>query len=283
MDAQRQWHRLFGMSWTDLFAGLPVTVEMEKDLSLKQQLLDVVIIRKELGTPLPVALPDGFEDLGTHNLITFKSYQEKLEGWALLELLGHYVNYRKQVSPSMGDLLPEADFRLFAVTVRFPQDLSRRVELRAVGEGVYEFAHFTGHLRLIVVHQLPQQEQNAMLHLFSAREELIRYGGEHYRPHSSETSTFLNELFDRYREEDMPMPFTKEEFIRDAMSRLVRDPVVVKIVLETVSPEQRLEGMSPEQRLEGLSAEDLLQGLSADQRAALLSRLQAGKDTPSPS
>jgi hypothetical protein len=60
----------------------------------------------------------GFEELAAHNLVSFKSYQEALDGWALLELLCHYVNYRKQVSPSMQDLLPEEDFRLFAVRVR---------------------------------------------------------------------------------------------------------------------------------------------------------------------
>ncbi len=40
------WHRLFGLSWMDFFQGLPVTVEMEKDLSLKQQFLDLVILLK---------------------------------------------------------------------------------------------------------------------------------------------------------------------------------------------------------------------------------------------
>jgi hypothetical protein len=34
---------------------------------------------------------------------------------------------------------------------------------------------------LVVVHQLPQQEHNAMLHLFSARADLVRHGTEHYR------------------------------------------------------------------------------------------------------
>jgi len=29
----------------DFFRGMPVTVDLEKDLSLKQQLLDVVVIR----------------------------------------------------------------------------------------------------------------------------------------------------------------------------------------------------------------------------------------------
>jgi hypothetical protein len=282
MSDQRQWHRLFGMSWTDLLNGLPVDVELEKDLSIKQQFLDVAIVRKEPGNALAVQLPDGFEELANHNLISFKSYQEALEGWSLLELLAHFVNYRKQVSPSMDDLLPEDHFRLFAVCVRFPQGLSRQVELQRVQEGVYRVPYFTGTIRLIVVHQLPQQAQNAMLHLFSAREELVRFGAQPYRPRSRETSTFLHELYDRYREEGMPMPFTKEEFIREAMARMLHDPVVVKLVLEGIPVADRLEGVPVADRLAGLTPEQRLQGLSPQERADLLKRLQADAASDDP-
>src|SRR5437868_4607747 len=135
MSESRDWHRLFGLSLVDFFRGMPVAVDMEKDLSLKQQHLDVVLIRK--GTePLVCRLPDGFEPLTAHNLVTFKSYQEALDGWALNELVGHYVNYRKQASPSMQDLLPETDFRLFAVSVRSPQGLARQTMLNPVQPGV---------------------------------------------------------------------------------------------------------------------------------------------------
>lgn len=78
MEGQRQWHRLFALSLVDFFRGLPVAVEFEKDLSLKQQLLDIVLIRKE-AAPLPCRLPDGFADLAAHNLVSFKSYQEPLD------------------------------------------------------------------------------------------------------------------------------------------------------------------------------------------------------------
>src|SRR5258708_7245467 len=147
MSDPRPWHQPFGLSLVDFFRGLPVSVELEKDLSLKQQLLDVVFVRKEAG-PLPCRLPDGFDELAIHNLVSFKSYQEALDGWTLNELVGHYVNYRKQTSPSMQDLLPETDFRLFAVSVRFPRDLARQVATTPVQRGVYEVRHFTGALRL---------------------------------------------------------------------------------------------------------------------------------------
>jgi hypothetical protein len=88
MEELRPWHRLFGLSWQDFFRGAPVRVELEKDLSHRQQLLDLVIIHLQ-GGPLPRRPPDGFEDLGRHNLVSFKSYPEALDGWTLCELLGH--------------------------------------------------------------------------------------------------------------------------------------------------------------------------------------------------
>src|SRR5215471_15498313 len=107
MSETRPLHRLFGLSWIDFFQGTPISVETELDLSLKQQFIDLVLIRKGPG-PLPRPLPDGFEGLAAHNLVTFKSHQEALDAWALWELVGHFVNYRKQASPSLHDLLPEA-------------------------------------------------------------------------------------------------------------------------------------------------------------------------------
>ena len=125
-----------------------------------------------------------------------------------------------------------------------------------------------------------------MLHLFAAGESMVRYGGGHYRPRSWETSTFLRQLFDRYREEGTPMPYTKEEFIREAKEKMAKDPDMIDRVLkdlspekrlEGISPEKRLEGISPEKRLEGISVEDLASGLSPEQREAMLRRLQAGE------
>src|SRR6266851_206612 len=78
------WHRLFGLLLSDFFAGSPFVVELEKDLSMKKQLLDVVILRKGRGQ-FAGRLPDGLDNLAAHNLMTFKSYQEALDDWALKE------------------------------------------------------------------------------------------------------------------------------------------------------------------------------------------------------
>src|SRR5438067_6866353 len=113
-EALREWHRLFGLLLTDFFSGSPFTVEVERDLSQQQQLLDVVIVRRGRGR-FTGALPDGLGELAAHNLITFKSHREALDDWAIRELIAHYVAYRKLVSPSPSDLLPEEQFQLYAV------------------------------------------------------------------------------------------------------------------------------------------------------------------------
>jgi len=289
MEEPKPWHRLFGLSLVDFFRGLPVAVELEMDLSLKQQLLDVVVIRK--GTaPLDCPLPDGFDDLAAHNLITFKSYQEALDGWALNELVGHYVNYRKQASPSMQELLPETDFKLFALSVRQPQALARQTTLTPVQPGVYEVRHYTGVVRLIVVHELPQHENNALLHLFSARADLLSYGAAHYKQRSDETSTVLLQLFNRYRLEAVLMPDALEQFAKETIEDLLKDlpieqrlqGVPVEQRLQGVPVEQRLQGVPVEQRLQGVPVEELLAALSPELRAALTQRIKEQAERANP-
>ena len=122
--ALRDWHRLFGLLLTDFFSGSPFKVEVEPDLSQQQQLLDVVVVRRGRGRFVG-RLPDGLTGLAEHNLITFKSHHEALNAWAMKELASHSVAYRKLVSRSPSDLLPEEQFRLYAVTARFPRPAAR--------------------------------------------------------------------------------------------------------------------------------------------------------------
>jgi hypothetical protein len=227
------------------------------DLSVKQQFVDLVLIRQGPG-PLPQPLPDGCDNLAGQNVLTFKSHQEALDGWALCELVGHYVNHRKQCSPSLKDLLPETDFRLYAVCVRYPNNLAREVPLTPLQAGVYEVPLLTQRIRVIVVQQLPQAEQNALLHLFSTRVEQVRYGSEHYRPRTHELTTLFYDLFKRYSE-DPDMSKELQEYARERIKELLKD----------VPPEERLEGLLAEERLKGLSPEERLKGLSPEELEAM--------------
>ena len=78
-ETLRDWHRLFGLLLTDFFTGSPFRVEVERDLSVQQQFLDVTIVRRVRGR-FAGRLPDGLEELRPHNLMTFKSHHEALDG-----------------------------------------------------------------------------------------------------------------------------------------------------------------------------------------------------------
>jgi hypothetical protein len=181
----------------------------------------------------------------------------------------------------LDDLLPLRDFRLYAVCVRYPQELATHVELTRLRDGVYEVRTVGLPLRLIMANQLPEAEPNALLHFFSSHERLWQYGRAHNRPHSTETSTLLYQLFQLYRE-DLTMSDKLAEFARQTLDELLR----------TLPAEERLKGLPAEElrkrlpveeRLKGLSADEVLRALSPELRAALRQQLQAsGASPPAP-
>jgi len=122
-----EWHNLFALTLRDYLTDSNYEVDSEKYLSLQEQYLDVVIIKKSEGKPLQ-EVPDGLEDLSFHNLLTYKSVWEPLDSWAIDELISSYVLYRKQVSPSLNKLLPRKNFRLYAIATRFAQQLTSQIK-----------------------------------------------------------------------------------------------------------------------------------------------------------
>jgi hypothetical protein len=267
-----EWHRLFGLLLTDFFTGSPFAVDVEKDLSHQQQFLDVIIVRKRKGR-FAGRLPDGLDNLAAHNLISFKSHKDTLDDWALKELTGHYVAYRKSLTPREAPLLPESEFRLYAVSSRFPHNLSQTVPWQQLQQGVYECRRGTDVIRVVVAGQLSREEQNAPLHLFSASAEQVGYGAEHYQKRSERTSTLLDQLFEGYQGEGIAMSYTMEDFLKDYIKEKLKKltPEERREALQGLSPEERLEGLSPEKRLEGLSPEEIehfLQKLKGEQPAS---------------
>jgi hypothetical protein len=271
-EALRDWHRLFGLLLTDFFSGSPFVVEVERDLSVQQQLLDVVIVRRGRGR-FAGRLPDGLEGLRPHNLLTFKSHHEALTPWAMKELVGLDVAYRKLVSPSPSDLLADNYFGVYAVAARFPQHLAAQVPWQRVQQGVYDCRWGTDTIRVLVAGELPREPHNAPLHLFSASPELVAFGNGVYGRRSEQTSRLLGQLFDRLQGEGFAVSFTMEDFnrqyIKEHFSQLT--PEEREEVLQALPPEERLAGVSPEQRLAGLSAEQM------EQLRQYLDRVGAGR------
>jgi hypothetical protein len=247
----------------DFFTGSPFVVELEKDLSHQQQFLDVVIIRKGKRR-FAGRLPDGLEDLAAHNLVMFKSHGEALDDWALMELTGHYVSYRRLLRPGRQLLLPAEAFGLYAVCSSYPHNLANAVPLDRVQEGVYDCRRRTNTIRVIVAGQLPQEAHNAPLHLFSARAERVGYGARHYQRRSPNTSSVLEQLFRGYDREGAIMPYTMQDFQKDYAKQHFKD-------LTRAEQRECIAGLPAAVRRE------LLAGLSAAERREFLTGLSAAE------
>ncbi|MGH8474744.1 MAG: hypothetical protein ACRER2_03080 [Methylococcales bacterium] len=275
------WHRLFGLFIMDFFTASPFVVELEKDLSSKQQFLDVVIVRKQRKRAFD-ALPDGLDNLAEHNLLSYKSLREPFDGWALKELTGHYVNYRKLVSSGRKRLLPEERFRLYGVSTRYPRNLSREFHLTRLKPGVYEISWGTDRIRIIVLSEIVEGEHNAVWRLFSAKPQAVLEARQAYQTHQLEMSTIVQQLFENYQQEKFDMSYTvldfQKDYVRDHLDLLSPEEVLKRFspeeVLKRFSPEEVLKRFSPDDRLQGLSPDDIIKHLSAKDLEKLRAKLE---------
>jgi hypothetical protein len=257
------WHRIFGLTLSDFFTGTRYLVELEKDLSLQQQFVDVVVIEQTEGAEVE-ELPDGLDNLGEHNLASYKSLHQVLNGWTLDELLGHYVNYRKQASAKLDPkkLLPEERFRLYAICTREPTKLSGQTEMRRVSEGVYEVLWGSKTIRVIVLSQVPKHPRNAMWQLFSNIPENVHFGAENYHWRSSLHSSIVNDLYQYYQAEVPSMPYTWDDYyFEKALEQ--KDKILAVLPVED--------------RLKGIKSTELLKRLPPEEIEAYLKKLRKRK------
>ncbi|MCP4701253.1 MAG: hypothetical protein GY862_31025, partial [Gammaproteobacteria bacterium] len=274
-ESMIDWHRLFGLALTDYFTGSAYQVGMEKDLSLQQQFLDIIIIEQSSGK-FPEELPDGLDNLSRHNLVTYKSLHEPLDAWAIYELFGHYVSYRKLVSPSLDKLLPAEEFQLYAISTRRPRKLRAQAAgaLKKIRKGVYELQWGSCKIRVLALNRMPPTKKNAVWQLFSALPEKVRFGASNYQQRNPYMSTLIYELYEKYQTEGIVMPYTVQDFCRyftkkhiDLLTQKERTQgLKPKELLQGLKPKERLQGLKPKERLQGLKPKERLQGLKPKER-----------------
>jgi hypothetical protein len=133
-------------------------------------------------------------------------------------------------------------------------------------------------IRVVVAGGLPKEQQNAMLHLFSARKELIEYGQKSYHPYAKETSTLIYKLLKAYSE-DPTMSETLKQFFRESVDDLLKE-LPPEELRKALPVEERLKGLPAEERLKGLSGDQLIEALSPEQREALVRHFKTNGSSP---
>ena len=117
-------------------------------------------------------------------------------------------------------------------------------------------------VRVIVAGQLPREEHNAPLHLFSASPELVGYGRGAYGQRSKRTSRLLRQLFESLQGEGFAMSYTMADFEHDYIKRHFAKltPQEQQEALHSLPPKERreiLQSLPLEERLAGLSEEEI--------------------------
>ncbi|MFM7201846.1 MAG: hypothetical protein ACKO6N_13770 [Myxococcota bacterium] len=263
-----QWHHLLGIGLTDVFSASRYQVELEKELSLKRQRLDYVIIeRQEAGQELP-SLPDGLDTLRAHNLLTYKSHHESINDFVLDELIGHYVNYLKQLSPDEAPLLPAEHFQLLAVSARRPDALLSRLRAEPEREGLYRFPWGSQDVTLIVCCEVEPCPRNALWMMFSASEGRVFRGLTEYHARQESLKLFKKQLYNHYHMEGFDMGFTIADYEREYfypwLGEVIRENA--EFVVSQLSPGEWLKRLPPEERIKDLLPEELLKAVPPGER-----------------
>ena len=283
------WHRLLGTALADALVDRPYRVSAEEELALRSQRLDLLIIEQRCPAPPAAAHiqapPDGLEDLTAHNLLSYKAPGSTFDAWALEELIGHYVTYRKLASirarqslptddPRPLDeprgtypLLPAGHFCCLAIATAYPRQLIAQLPPGSCQttdrDGLYRLRAVARDLRLVVLNQLEDHPRNAPWGLFASgvrqRQALAQY-----RPRSP-LGWHLRNLMEQLILGEATMAYTLEDMEREAVAgltqQLLRSPRQIEQFLARIDPEERLKGLDPEERLKGLDPEERLKGL----------------------
>ena len=260
------WHRAFGIAIKRLISGHGYSVETEMEVSQQKQLLDLIIIRQEQAKPIQTEqLCDGFDNLAKYNLISYKSMHESFNDFAVEELYGYYISYRK-LTEQKAPKLPKTDYRLYGIATKKPEKLLRTVRYKQIQPGVYDLLTGLKPIRLVVLNTLEQKQSNAILNLFSDRREQFTYGYRHIDQQKFNTrdTPVVNKIIELYKLEGVTMPYTEEQFLED-YKRSIFSRMLPHERLEGLRPEEVLASFKPEEILGNFKPRERLQGLKPDQ------------------
>ena len=186
-------------------------------VSLKKQIVDIVVVRKSKdllkSTTLPKIFWEVFEDFNKHNLISFKSYSESFNSHACEELYAHLTNYKKI------NKLKGHEVNLYVIAQHYPQKFLSHYEgskfLKTIKkDDIFDLALGSlKNIRFIIT----RTTDNPLLALFSGDIGKVYHGYKLIKEQSkilNEVSGYLDKIKEFFGLEVKNM-YTKEDFFRE--------------------------------------------------------------------
>jgi len=155
--------------------------------------------------------------------------------------------------------LPAEDFRLYAVSTRYPGKLANQVKFIPAAPGIFDLHWGIRTIRVIVLSRIRQSEANAPWLMFSAEAEKVKYGAASYR-WNSPVSSIINKLFKKYQKEGMAiMPYTIEDYQQEVKEEILKNLTEedLDILLQNPQLEELVKKLKPEARMKGLTPDEI--------------------------
>jgi hypothetical protein len=135
-----------------------------------------------------------------------------------------------------------------------------KLKWKGVSQGVYDIECVGMNVRLIVLSKIPKSANNELWRLFSAKAEVVEEAISHYQEIylNSEHSVLMQQLYEFYLKEKLPMTYTLEQFKKDFVISHLRE-IPTEEVLKQYSPEEVLKQYSPKEVLKQYSPEEIKQ------------------------
>ena len=162
-------------------------------------------------------LPDSLNLLKAHNLLTYKSFRETLDAFAMDELIGHFVNYQKLIEQR----LSSEQAQLYAISTRYPQKLFQQLQPTTTTQnGIYMLLWGQHSVCVIVLGKIAPHPHNAAWNFFSDQQDRIRQAAKDYTWKQPQ-AMIMQQLYRHYQlEEWIQMPYTYEQFEREFKEEL---------------------------------------------------------------
>ncbi|MCZ2206426.1 hypothetical protein, partial [Cylindrospermopsis raciborskii] len=136
---------------------------------------------------------------------------------------------------------------------------------KSVSQGVYDIECVGMNVRLIVLSKIPKSANNELWRLFSAKAEVVEEAISHYQEsyRNSEYSVLMQQLYEFYLKEKLPMTYTLKQFKKDFVINHLRE-IPTEEVLKQYSPEE-IKQYSPKDLLKQYSPEEVLKQYSPEE------------------
>ena len=106
--------------------------------------------------------------------------------------------------------------------MHFPRGLASRVTLQPQGPGAYDVIWGTDTIRILVLREMPEAEQNLVWNLFSGDQNRIAAAFQRLQPRAHSWSSLVNKFLAYYGLEGIAMPYTMEDLEREAKEEILK-------------------------------------------------------------